>query len=455
MTGHRLPLRTRLGYGLGDLGFNLYFTTASLYLLLYYTDVLGLPPATGGWIFAAALIWDAITDPVMGYVASRTRSRWGRYRPYLLFGAVPLAASWALMFLPTGFEGTALTLFALAAHMLFRTLYTVVSMPYLSLSAAITSDSHERGVLAGFRMVGATAGGLLIAFFTLRLVDWLGSGDAMRGFLYVALLFGVIGTLLHWNAFAATQERATADAQIAPSAREMMRMLRLNRAFWLVGGTMLMASMAGTFFGKALPYFFKYDVGREDLIGTALAMVTGFAMLSIPLWTHFMRRTSKRTVSLCGSLLGVVAYTAFALVPSSEVAVLLAVLAVAGVAGGAGYLTFWAMMPDTVEFGEWRSGIRAEGMVFGFVSFIQKAALGLGVGLLGEVLSAIGYIANQPQEASTLQNLRLIMFAAPLTFALAAATFIWFYPLDRKRHDRIVRALAWRKARGSSVSGGG
>jgi GPH family glycoside/pentoside/hexuronide:cation symporter len=127
--------------------------------LLYYTDVLGLAPATAGWIFAAALAWDAVTDPVMGYIASRTRTRWGRYRPYLLFGAVPLAASWALIFLPTGFTGTALTLFALAAHMLFRTCYTVVSMPYVSLSAVMTSDSHERGVLAGFRMVAATGGG--------------------------------------------------------------------------------------------------------------------------------------------------------------------------------------------------------------------------------------------------------------------------------------------------------
>ena len=160
----------RLGYGVGDMGFNLFFTTASLFLLLYYTDVAGLPPAAAGWIMAAALVWDAVTDPAMGYLASRTRSRWGRYRPWILFGAVPLAASWALMFLPTGFTGLALTLWALAAQVLFRTCYTIVSMPYVSLSAAMTTDSRERGVLAAIRMLSATAAGLGIALATLPLV---------------------------------------------------------------------------------------------------------------------------------------------------------------------------------------------------------------------------------------------------------------------------------------------
>jgi GPH family glycoside/pentoside/hexuronide:cation symporter len=126
---------------------------------------------------------------------------------------------------------------------------------------------------------------------------------------------------------------------------------------------------------------------------------------------------------------------------------LIGCLALAGFGAGAGYLTFWAMMPDTVEYGEWRSRVRAEGMIFGLVSFIQKAALGLAVGLLGEVLAAIGYVANRPQGPETLANLRLMMLVAPLGFALAAASFVAFYPLDRARHARIVKALSWRKAR--------
>ena len=202
----RLSWPMRLGYGVGDMGFNLFFTTASLFLLLYYTDVAGLPPATAGWIMAAALVWDAVTDPAMGYLASRTRSRWGRYRPWILFGTVPLAASWALIFLPTGFTGFALTLWALAAQVLFRTFYTIVSLPYVSLSAAMTTDSRERGLLAAIRMLSATAAGLGIALATLPLVDRLGGGDEALGFFRVAILYSVLAGGLLLMVFATARE---------------------------------------------------------------------------------------------------------------------------------------------------------------------------------------------------------------------------------------------------------
>lgn len=452
MTAARLPLGRRLGYGVGDFGFNLFFTTANLYLLLYYTDVLGLDPAVGGWIFAGALIWDAVADPVMGYIASRTRTRWGRYRPYLLFASLPLGASWVLMFLPTGLTGTGLALFALATHVLFRTVYTVVSMPYLSLSAVMTQDSRERGTLAGVRMLSATFCGLLVAFFTLKLVGWFGAGDQMRGFLLVSILYGAVATLIFLLVFASTQEVATAEDERLPSLREMWAMLRANSAFWLVSGSLLMGSTASTLFGKSIPYFFKYQLGREDLIGGALAILTASAMLSIPFWSMLMRRTSKRTVSLSGTAIGLAGYLLFATLSASGVAPLLAVMALLGVAGGAGYLTFWAMVPDTVELGEWRTGVRAEGVVFGLICFVQKAALGVAVGLLGQLLSVIGYIANRPQAAETLGGLQRIMLVGPIICVSLGAACIWFYPLDHRTHSRLVNALGWRARRQGAIT---
>lgn len=230
MTQPALSFGRKVGYGAGDFGFNLFFSTASLYLLYYYTDVLGLPPATAGWIFAVALIWDAVFDPVMGYLASRTRTRWGRYRPYILFGAVPLAASWILIFVPTGLTGTALLLAALAFHVLFRTLYAVVSMPYLALTAVITSDSADRGVLAGVRMAFAATCGLFAAFSTLKFVSAFGGGQ--RGFLWTAVLFGALAALIFAVVFASTRERVESDQSAPePSAADMLRMLRGNHAF--------------------------------------------------------------------------------------------------------------------------------------------------------------------------------------------------------------------------------
>ena len=441
----KLSWKQRVGYGLGDFGFNLYFTTASLFLLLFYTDVAGLSPATAGWVFAAALVWDALIDPVMGYLASRTRSRWGRYRPWLLFGAIPLAASWMLMFLPTGFTGTALTLFALATHMLFRTCYTICSMPYVALSAAMTTDSSERGLLASLRMLAATSAGLLIAFCTLKLVTVLGGGDQARGFLLTAVLFGALAAAMMLVTYATSEEDAAALNVPEASLAQMMGMLRGNRALWLVCGAMLMGAMGSTFFGKAIPYHLKYDVGREDLIGPALGLMVATAFLSIPIWTWIMQRSSKRLVALLGAGLAVVGYPLFYLAHGAPVAQLFVPLGLLGVAAGASYLTFWAMLPDTVEYGEWRSGVRAEGIIFGVVIFVQKAALGLAVGLLGEVLAGLGYVANRPQSQQTLEGIRTMMLWAPVLFGLAAAAFLYFYPLDRRTHGRIAAIVSRRR----------
>jgi glycoside/pentoside/hexuronide:cation symporter, GPH family len=436
-----LPFRRRFGYGIGDFGFNLFFTTAGLYLLFYYTDVLGLPPATAGWVFAVALIWDAVFDPLMGYLANRTRTRWGRYRPYLLFGAVPLAATWVLMFVPTGLTGTALVIFAVATHMLFRTLYAVVSMPYLALSAVMTSDSGERGVLASFRMMAAVACGLFAAFGTLKFVEAFGGGQT--GFLWTAVLYGTLACAIFAFVFANTQEAAEVEGEAAPTVREMLHMLRRNRAFWIVSGAMLAASVGSTMFQKTLPYYLKYALGREDLIGLALTIVTGAAAISIPVWTMVMKRWSKRVMWQSGLAIALCTYPALWLAPQSPTG-MLPLFGLLGFAAGAGVIGFWAMMPDTVEYGQWKSGVRAEGAIFGIVSLIQKGGLGIAAGVLGELLGYVGYRANVAQTPETLAAMKLIMIGTPLLCALIALAFVSTYPLDGRTHGRIVKILARR-----------
>ena len=443
-SGPVLPFARRLGYGVGDFGFNLFFTTASLYLLFYYTDVLGLSPSTAGWVFAGALVWDAVFDPVMGYVANRTRTRWGRYRPYLLFGGLPLAASWALIFLPVDLEGSALILFAASAHIVFRTLYAVVSMPYLALSATMTGDSHERGVLASIRMVAATMCGLFAAFSTLKLVELFGGGST--GFFWTAVIYGIIAAIVFTIVFASTREIAAAPDEISPTARDMIAMLRRNRAFWIVCAAMLAGAFGGTLFSKTLPYYFKYAVERPDLIGLALTALTAAVAISMPVWTAVMKRTSKRTMWLSGAVVGVSGYILLWFSPSEGTSMFLPI-AVIGFGAGASYLGFWSMMPDTVEFGEWTSGIRSEGAIFGFVSLIQKGALGLAAAMLGELLSAIGYRANQSQTAETLEMMRLIMILGAGSLAVIAAFSISFYPIDRRMHARLQNGIAVRKKR--------
>lgn len=442
--GSALPMSVRLGYSIGDFGFNLFFTTASLYLLFYYTDVLGLSPATAGWVFAAALIWDALFDPVMGYIATRTRTRWGRYRPYLLFGSLPLAFSWTLIFLPVSLEGTALVIFAGATHILFRTCYAVMSMPYLALSAVLTPDSHERGVLASLRMLAAASCGLLSAFFTLKLVDLTGGGR--EGFFWVSILYGLIASIIFMIVFRSIREGAIAPDEPAPDLKQTLKMLRSNRAFWIVCAAMLLGGIGGTLVSKMLPYYFKYSLAREDLIGPVLGASAFAIMLSIPVWTWVMKRWSKRAMWIAGMAVGVTGYTLFWFAPN-EPRILIPIVMLMSFGGGAGYIGFWAMMPDTVEYGEWKSGVRSEGGIFGIVTLVQKAALGLAAAALGELLEKVGYVANKVQSAETLWSMKAIMVIGPACLATAAAIAIAFYPISPGLHQRLVRGLEWRKTR--------
>jgi GPH family glycoside/pentoside/hexuronide:cation symporter len=443
-----LPIRAKLGFGVGDLGFNFFWATTSLYLLYYYTDVLGLSAATAGWIFAVALIWDAVTDPVMGYIANRTRTRWGRYRPYILFGSVPLGLSFTSMFWPTGLSGSALVGFTLATHMLFRTAYTVLSMPYSSLMAAITNDSQERGSLAAFRMVAATCGGLIAAFSTLKLAAWLGDGDTAWGFLLTAALYSSLAVVIFTLTFATTAERVDMTSTEVPlTPRSAASAVIRNRAFLLVCAFTICGMAGGTFFSKTLPYYLKYSMAREDLIGGALTLLAAMIFVAVPFWSWVMRRTSKRLVALAGAGLGLSAYAVLFFIPSLSLATGAVLLLVIGLANAAGYLAFWSMMPDTVEYGEWRSGVRGEGVIFGVVSFAQKAALGIAVGVLGQLLTTVGYVANQAQSAGTIAGLHTLLSAGPFVFTALAAAFVYFYPLDADAHRKLVLAIEERKGK--------
>lgn len=446
----KLTLGRKVGYGLGDFGFGLLFLTASQFLLYYYTDVLGLSPSVAGWVFGAAVVWDAVIDPVMGALANRTRTKWGRYRPFLLFAAVPLALAWALIFLPTGLEGAALVAFALGAHLIFRTVYTIASMPYLALSAAITEDSGERSSLAAFRLVFQAFAGVLAAFLTLRLAAALGEGQT--GWFFVALIYGSAAAVLMVLVFAVAREVSFGEAlKVRPTFGQMIRVLRANRAFWLVCGAFLIGAVGFVFFNKSLPYWIKYGLGIDDF-GPFLGVLAMGITFTIPLWAMLTKRASKRITFLAGAAVSVAACVAMWFAPETRGA-WMPLVALLGAGNGGVILASWAMMPDTVEYGEYRTGTRAEGAVFGFVSFVQKASLGLAAGALGEVLTRIGYQANVPQSPETLAGMKGAMLGVPALFYVGSAAFILFYPLDARTHGRLVRILNWRRARLTPVEG--
>lgn len=441
----KLTLRAKLGYTVADVGFNLFWGVTSLFLLYYYTDVLGLPNATAGFIIMAALVWDGVIDPAVGIAANRTRTRWGRYRPYILLAALPLCLSFVAMFIPFAATGATLIAVTAATHLLFRTTYALANIPYIALSAEFTSDSDERGAIAGFRMVFATITTLVVASTTLPLATALGAGDMRSGFVYVAAVYALVAAATFAVSFASTRESDAADHEVATFA-QLWRTLKANQPFQLIFAATILSGIAGALSSKTLIYFFKYNLAAPDKVTLGLTVLTGGVMLCVPIWAYVSKRTSKRLVWVTSGTIGASAWAALYLIPAPTVPITLAVLGFAAIGASGFYLSFWSMLPDTVEYGEWRTGERTEGVVFGLVLFAQKVALGIGIGLLGVLLDTVGYRANQVQSPATLAGIKTLLTLVPAVLGLAATATIIFYPLDQRLHGRLVKALVRRRA---------
>ncbi|HEX5788695.1 MAG TPA: glycoside-pentoside-hexuronide (GPH):cation symporter, partial [Woeseiaceae bacterium] len=294
-----LVRRTVVGYGIGDFAMNLYWGALSYFLLYWYTDVVGLPPAVAGFVFFAGATWDALTDPTVGYIVGRNRSRWGRYRPFLLFGSVPLALTFVLLLWVPPLEDAALTAALLAAHLLFRTAYTIVGVPYSALSARISRASHDRTSLASARMIAATAGTLVISSAGFPLVHYLGNGDEKGGFFYLAMLAGAVAVMFHLVCFAATREPAEIGGAGAGGEREygladVVGIVRSNTAFLHLLAMIPLFSAAAAVLQKCLVYYVKYGLDAHESQHVVLFVHGLTAMLATPFWAWVSQRYGRR-----------------------------------------------------------------------------------------------------------------------------------------------------------------
>jgi len=440
----RVSRLTVAGYGAGDFGFNLYFTGLNLYLLYYYTDVLGIDPAVAGVIFMIPVIWDGISDPLMGWIATRTRTRFGKFRPYVLFGAPFVGLSFVGMFAAPVWFPEQVIAASLITHIVFRTMYTVTSVPYSSLAATLTHDSKERGIMAAVRMMAAMCGGIFTAATMLELAKYFGDGNFREGFVSVSLLYALLATGLMAVTFFATAEKPVADNQVQLTTAETLEFVKHNTAFWVLCWASFIGIIGSTIGGKSLVYYINYYAGQPDAVSGVIALGILGACLSIPLWAFVAHGFSKRMVWIiggCGAAIGNLLVFGFEV---RHIPLLSAMAVFNGIFGGAMAIMFWSMLPDTVEYGQWRSGVRDDSIVFGLSQFISKAGTGIGVGTIGFLLSFIGYSANEVQSAETLQGIRQTTFLLPMISILGSVAIIFYYPLDALTHQRIVQALQWK-----------
>ena len=439
----KLNLKTRLGYGIGDIAICLYWSGVGLYLLYFYTDVIGISPSLAGLIYGIGMFWDAITDPFMGYVAERTRTKWGVYRPYLLFGNIPLALSFILLFWAPPFEGTLLFLFLLFANIFHRTCFTLVSVPFSSLTPRITSDSKERTNLTGFRMLGAQTGTNLMALTAFPIIFLAGGDDESQGFVVLAAIAGMTAVAIHAITFLTVKEPSNDQGieRVGGSLSEAVRAIRKNRPFWLVFSATLIVGITTIFFGNNLIYYTKYALNLHEHQGTILFTSGIVAFLSIPFWWIISNKIGKKLTWLISSSITLVAMSLFYFYEINTLNELLSLVAFIGFGSGAGGILFWSMLPDTIEYGEVHTGVRSESSLYGFMTFAQKGSIAFAIIILGMVLDLIGFQANEIQSDLTISNMKTIMTLIPCIGITLSLVIIYFYPIDTKMHKDLLEKL--------------
>jgi GPH family glycoside/pentoside/hexuronide:cation symporter len=439
----KLNLKTRLGYGIGDIAICLYWSGVGLYLLYFYTDVVGISPSLAGLIYGIGMFWDAITDPFMGYMAERTRTKWGVYRPYLLFGNIPLALSFILLFWVPPLEGGALFFFLLFANLLHRTCFTLVSVPFSSLTPRITSDSQERTNLTGFRMLGAQTGTNLMALLAFPIIFWVGGEDESLGFVVLATIAGLAALGIHAITFLTVKEPSNDQGieRVGGSLSEAAKAIGKNGPFWLVFSATLIVGITTIFFGNNLIYYTKYALNLHEHQGTILFTSGIVAFLSIPIWWLISNNIGKKLTWLISSSITLIALLVFYLYEINTLTELLFLVAFIGFGSGAGGILFWSMLPDTIEYGEVHTGVRSESSLYGFMTFAQKGSIAFAIIILGLVLDFIGFQANEVQSDTTILNMKAIMTLIPSIGVALSLVIIYFYPIDAKMHKDLLRQL--------------
>jgi GPH family glycoside/pentoside/hexuronide:cation symporter len=438
--------KIRAAYGIGDYAICLYWSGVGLYLLYFYTDVVGISPLYAGWIYAIGITWDAITDPFMGFIAERTRSKWGSYRPFIIFGSVPLALSFVLLFWVPPFEGTFLFLFLLLVNIFHRSCFTIVSVPYSSLTARITDDSDERTKLTTARMLAASFGTFSISAAGFPIVLFFGSGNESTGFLFLGLISGSIAILILAITVYFVKERTFDPVnQINANFKLIAKSVSQNYPFWIVFSSILILGSTALIFNNNLIYFVKYSLDLHAYQGLILGTSGGFTLLAIPFWALLALRLGKRNSWLIAMVWLLIGFLAFYFYPTQSLSELLIILAFLGFGNGATGVLFWSMLPDTIEYGEWKTGIRTESSLYGFMTFAQKGAIGISALLLGIILTNIGFIPNETQSQETLDSLRMVMSWVPISGVIFSLVMVIFYPINKSFHAKLLKDIAENK----------
>jgi glycoside/pentoside/hexuronide:cation symporter, GPH family len=448
-----LSLKEKIGYALGDSASNFYWKINEFFLLFFYTDVFGISAGAAGTMFLVARVWDAVIDPVMGAIADRTSTRWGRFRPYLLWVAVPIGLAGVLMFTTPQLSERGKLGYAYVTYILLFMLYTAINIPYSALMGVITPDTQERAQLSSFRFIGAFFVALLVQTFTPGLAKLLGQGSAQRGWQLVMVLYGALAAVLFFVCFYTTRERVEPPKDQTASIAADVAALRQNGP-WMVMFVLGMLVIAGfSLRGGTLFYYFKYYLHDEAafakfMFSGGIATLIGTALM--PLGARLLGK--RRLYFFCMAGAGLLTLPYYFLTPRDTALIYGLNLPIAFLLGPTPALMF-AMFTDTADFGEWKTGRRTTGFVMAAAMLSLKLGGALGGGLNGWLLEAYGFVPNRAQSSHTLSGIVLLMGVIPAATCAMAAIVSLFYRLDDGLVARIESELGSRRIAAAVAEG--
>lgn len=451
----KLNFLERFAYGLGDYSGNLIYSAISSFLLVYYVSVLGVDAIVAGNIMAISKIFDGISDLVMGRIVDKTKSKWGKARPWLMRMCIPLAICTVLMFsVPSSLaNGAQIAYMFLTYNLVSTVFYTAINVPYATMQGLMTTNQYERGLLGNFRMLLATAGTMTVNTFVMKMCEFFGGGDAnsQKGWTMTFIVLGIVFVILNMITFLCCKERVV-DVETdnnddnTPSIIECFKSLIKNK-YWILMVIFLfgMYFMMSTFFGSAL-YYAQYVIGDETVF-TPMSNALSMAQIAMMFVTPFiMKKIGKRYTALIGMAISIVAFL-FTFASGSNAQLVIISNVVKGAAFGFGAATMFGLLQDAITYGTWLTGVNAIGMGNAASSFCMKVGSGVGTAALGWILGAGNFNANPTGEAAK-NALIVANIWIPIIVGVVAVVCMIFFDLD-KHYEKATADLAEGKWKGS------
>ena len=428
----KLSIKEKIGYGLGDTASHFVWDMVGFWILIFYTDTFGISAAAAGTIMLIARIWDMVSDPAMGIIADRTNTRWGKFRPYILWMALPYSVLAVLTFTTPDLGQTGKVIYAGITYFLLMTVFTAINLPYSSLGAVMTSDSYERAGLNSYRFIFAFIGQFIVTGTALSLALYFGKGDNAKGYQYTLILFSVISFILFMITFKTTKERVQPPKEQKQNLKEDIKNLFKNRPWVILFFVGIISFVMFAMQNLSIAYYFKYNIGDEESVQLFNVIGTVALIAGIPFSKPLSKRFGKRNVYLASSLISGFFFILLYLPGADNIISIYVLNILAKFTYAPAVPLLWTMLADTADYSEWKSGRRATGLVFSAATFAQKAGWGIGGALAGWLLALYQFTPNIEQTASALTGIKMMISVFPGILYMSCAILLFFYVIDHK-----------------------